>query len=222
MPIFRVKSVKIYTGQKYLHGYIRGIRDKYEVCMHVHQNMIFDSIWRERQFTCWMSFRVEDGDVLRKWFQIKLSWALITQKFCLHSLAPSPASPPPFSRMIMISPWWSASPLRPEKIDLVRGLGMAELTCRETRQVPSPSGKSALNHGASPYTPGQHRKKCPNHAGQPLHPPPPPYGQCKYGNNNDIDPKRNAGIKFYEHATSLKIAHRMKSANFHGGHLEYR
>ena len=33
MPIFRVKSVKIYTGQKNLHGYIRGIRDKYEVCV---------------------------------------------------------------------------------------------------------------------------------------------------------------------------------------------
>ena len=32
MPIFRVKSVKIYTGQKNLHGYIRGIRDKLEVC----------------------------------------------------------------------------------------------------------------------------------------------------------------------------------------------
>ena len=32
MPIFRVKSVKIYTGKKNLHGYIRGIRDKYEVC----------------------------------------------------------------------------------------------------------------------------------------------------------------------------------------------
>ena len=31
MPIFRVKSVKIYTGQKKLHGYIRGIRDKLEV-----------------------------------------------------------------------------------------------------------------------------------------------------------------------------------------------
>ena len=31
MPIFRVKSVKIYTSQKNLHGYIRGIRDKYEV-----------------------------------------------------------------------------------------------------------------------------------------------------------------------------------------------
>ena len=32
MPICRVKSVKIYTGQKNLHGYIRGIRDKYQVC----------------------------------------------------------------------------------------------------------------------------------------------------------------------------------------------
>ena len=31
MPIFRVKSVKIYTGQKNLHWYIRGIRDKYQV-----------------------------------------------------------------------------------------------------------------------------------------------------------------------------------------------
>ena len=32
MPIFRVKSVKIYTGQKNLHEYVRGVRDKYEVC----------------------------------------------------------------------------------------------------------------------------------------------------------------------------------------------
>ena len=31
MPIFRVKAVKIYTGQKNLQGYIRGIRDKYQV-----------------------------------------------------------------------------------------------------------------------------------------------------------------------------------------------
>ena len=31
MPIFRVKSVKIYTGQKNLHGYTRGSHDKYEV-----------------------------------------------------------------------------------------------------------------------------------------------------------------------------------------------
>jgi len=31
LPIFRVKSVKIYTGQKNLHKYIRGVRDKYEV-----------------------------------------------------------------------------------------------------------------------------------------------------------------------------------------------
>ena len=29
--MFRVKSVKIYTGQKNLHEYIRGVRDKYEV-----------------------------------------------------------------------------------------------------------------------------------------------------------------------------------------------
>ena len=31
MPIFCVKSVKIDTGQKNLHGYTRGIRDKLEV-----------------------------------------------------------------------------------------------------------------------------------------------------------------------------------------------
>ena len=34
MPIFRVKSVKMYTGQKNLHRYIRGIRDKYQVCVY--------------------------------------------------------------------------------------------------------------------------------------------------------------------------------------------
>ena len=33
MPIFRVKSVKIYTGQKNLHGYSRGARNKYQVCI---------------------------------------------------------------------------------------------------------------------------------------------------------------------------------------------
>ena len=32
MPIFLVKSVKIYTGKIFLHGYTRGTRDKYEVC----------------------------------------------------------------------------------------------------------------------------------------------------------------------------------------------
>ena len=31
LPIFRVKSVKIYTGQKNLHENSRGFRDKYEV-----------------------------------------------------------------------------------------------------------------------------------------------------------------------------------------------
>ena len=31
MPIFRVKSVKIYTGQKNLHGHRPCVRDKYEV-----------------------------------------------------------------------------------------------------------------------------------------------------------------------------------------------
>ena len=31
LPIFRVKSVKIYTDQKNLHGYARGACDKYQV-----------------------------------------------------------------------------------------------------------------------------------------------------------------------------------------------
>ena len=31
MPIFRVKSVKIYTGQKNLHEHVRGVRVKYQV-----------------------------------------------------------------------------------------------------------------------------------------------------------------------------------------------
>ena len=31
LPIFRVKSLKIYTGQTNLHEYIRGVRDKYQV-----------------------------------------------------------------------------------------------------------------------------------------------------------------------------------------------
>ena len=34
LPIFRVKSVKIYTGQKNLHGHVRGDRDKYQVWSH--------------------------------------------------------------------------------------------------------------------------------------------------------------------------------------------
>ena len=32
LPNFCVKSVKIYTGQKNLHEYTRGARDKYKVC----------------------------------------------------------------------------------------------------------------------------------------------------------------------------------------------
>ena len=41
MPIFRVKSVKIYTGQKKLHGYSRGARDKYQVWLGVAYRLIF-------------------------------------------------------------------------------------------------------------------------------------------------------------------------------------
>ena len=54
MPIFRVTSEKFTPAKKILHGYIRGIRDKYEVCpfplfdrncwhlLHIHQ-LSFDS-----------------------------------------------------------------------------------------------------------------------------------------------------------------------------------
>ena len=65
--------------------------------MHIDHNMIFYSR-RERQSLCLMSFRVKDDDDLRKLCQVKLFQELIRQKFCLHSQAPSPASPPPFSR----------------------------------------------------------------------------------------------------------------------------
>ena len=35
MPIFRIKSVKICTGQKNLHKYTHGSRDKYEVWQYI-------------------------------------------------------------------------------------------------------------------------------------------------------------------------------------------
>ena len=41
LPIFRVKSVKIYTGQKNLHGYARGARDKYQVWVRVSTKIYF-------------------------------------------------------------------------------------------------------------------------------------------------------------------------------------
>ena len=50
MPIFRVKSVKIYTGQKNLHGYIRGIRDKYQVWLMLRRRMGFIMITRVKKY----------------------------------------------------------------------------------------------------------------------------------------------------------------------------
>ena len=35
LPVFRIESVKIYTGQKNLHEHARGARDKYQVCLKV-------------------------------------------------------------------------------------------------------------------------------------------------------------------------------------------
>jgi len=37
MLIFHVKSVKIYTGQKNLHGRRPRVRDKYQVCLEVNE-----------------------------------------------------------------------------------------------------------------------------------------------------------------------------------------
>ena len=48
MPIFCVKCVKIYTGQKKIYtGAARGARDKYEVCQdHVHVESIASEMQR--------------------------------------------------------------------------------------------------------------------------------------------------------------------------------
>ena len=35
MPFFRIKSVKIYTGQKNYTDAVRGVRDKYQVCIFI-------------------------------------------------------------------------------------------------------------------------------------------------------------------------------------------
>ena len=45
MPIFCVKSVKIYTGQKNLHKYVRGVRDKYQVCPFPLPMPLWDNSW---------------------------------------------------------------------------------------------------------------------------------------------------------------------------------
>ena len=45
MPIFRVKSVKIYTGQKNLHEYTRGSRDKYQVWIAIKWKCTFTAIY---------------------------------------------------------------------------------------------------------------------------------------------------------------------------------
>ena len=46
MPIFRVESVKIFTGKKKLHGYTRGARDKYQVWFDR------DNLWTFLQARC--------------------------------------------------------------------------------------------------------------------------------------------------------------------------
>ena len=65
MPIFRVKSVKIYTGQKDLHVHVRGDRDKYQVCIDVtsiefRQNTAKNIIWIKElwKFVLFFSFTI--------------------------------------------------------------------------------------------------------------------------------------------------------------------
>ena len=45
MPIFRVKSVQIYTGQKNLQGYTRGSRNKYQVWLHVYLREVKNNLF---------------------------------------------------------------------------------------------------------------------------------------------------------------------------------
>ena len=40
MPIFRIKSVKIYTGKKHLHRYTLGSRNKYQVCLRMNLDQV--------------------------------------------------------------------------------------------------------------------------------------------------------------------------------------
>ena len=82
MPIFRVKSVKIYTGQKNLHRYSRGFCDKYEVCSSYIINMNNASICEN--FYWHKPGTPLSGRILRVRVQMSVSrkWCLVTQ--CLQ------------------------------------------------------------------------------------------------------------------------------------------
>ena len=74
MPIFRVKFVKIYTGQKNLHKYIRGVHDKYQVCSCVTFLLSSHSF---RLFT----FGIVKGEraiIARNWIEVTLFCQNIT------------------------------------------------------------------------------------------------------------------------------------------------
>ena len=84
MPIFRVKSVKIYTGQKNLHKNSCGSRDKYQVCTH-HSILVrifglkqhsVSMIWEFRQ-TFFQKY------LWRKFLDFVLNFGLFKAIFCV-------------------------------------------------------------------------------------------------------------------------------------------
>ena len=118
MPIFRVKSVKIYTGQKKIYtGAGRGARDKYEVCItvkfsHLSLIVIFGSLSLLFKFVitchCWKlspqllcSPLVFQGPPCPAWASNQF-WVLEKNLFCgkkVYLHFPSTSAP--------WSPWWS-------------------------------------------------------------------------------------------------------------------
>ena len=81
MPIFRVKSVKIYTGQKNLHEYVRGVRVKYEVCdyLAVKCNRLTSLPFKSLSLTlvewrCRCNHLVSGFLILYKWKMFVINW----------------------------------------------------------------------------------------------------------------------------------------------------
>ena len=81
MQIFRVKSVKFTPAKKNLHGYTRGSRDKYEVCLSTQP--IYLEILRQRCCSSWWgqsTFMIEGSrDKLSLWVLVVCPWLHKTQ-----------------------------------------------------------------------------------------------------------------------------------------------
>ena len=96
MTIFRVKSVKIYTGQKNLHRYTRGARDKYQVWVVV---LFFVYCWKcckaEQKMHCALIGDMSYYMILRNSEEIVTNYFLNGKKdlkscfchFCFYSPA---------------------------------------------------------------------------------------------------------------------------------------